>query len=268
MTIHYQVYGNPGAALMVFLHGGGVSGWMWNKQVQYFAADYHCLVPDLPGHGASHFDTTFSIPSCAEELISLIKQAANSQEIILIGFSLGAQVAIQMLSIEPELFDYAIINSALVRPSPHLIRWIKPSIRFSYPLIKVRSFSKLQAKVLYIDDEHFETYYKESTQMKPETLISILEANMSFTLPSNFNKVRGKLLVTVGDKEKAVMKQSATDIVMSNACCVGIRIPGIGHGVSLAKPDYFNQLITQWVQAVQLPEACSVIANHAHVKPP
>jgi pimeloyl-ACP methyl ester carboxylesterase len=256
MAVHYLVYGDSHAPLMVFLHGGGVSGWMWDKQVQYFANEYYCLVPDLPGHGASYSNTTFSIPSCAEELINLIKEKANSREIIIIGFSLGAQVAIQMLSMEPALFDYAIINSALVRPSPHLIKWIKPSIQLTYPLIKIRFFSKLQAKVLYIDDEYFETYYKESIQLKPDTLISILEANMSFTLPSNFNKVQGKLLVTVGDKEKAIMKQSATDIVMSNANCVGIRIPGTGHGVTFAKPDYFNQMIKNWVQAAQLPEAC------------
>jgi len=35
---------------IVFMHGGGISGRMWNKQLEAFN-DYHCIVPDLPEHG-------------------------------------------------------------------------------------------------------------------------------------------------------------------------------------------------------------------------
>jgi len=247
LGLHYQEYGDKNASLMVFLHGGGVSSWMWDKQIQYFS-HYHCITIDLPEQGASNYTENFSIQLSAEKVNELIEKKANDKEVIVIGFSLGAQVTIQMLSINPNLIDYAFINSALVRPNSFLRKMIRPSIKLTFPLVKNRSFAKLQSKTLYVDNEYFDTYYKESSQMKSDTLIRILEENMSFKIPNNFNKAKGKILVTVGEKEKAVMKKSAIDIVSSNANCIGIVIPNVGHGISLKNPNFFNQMIEKWIQ--------------------
>ncbi len=50
LDLHYQEYGDENASLMVFLHGGGVSSWMWDKQIQCFN-HYHCITIDLPEQG-------------------------------------------------------------------------------------------------------------------------------------------------------------------------------------------------------------------------
>ena len=135
MTIQFKEYGNKHAPLMVFLHGGGVSGWMWDTQIGYFT-HYHCLVPDLPSHGLSKKAGHFSIKSSALQIVDLIEDKALGKEVIVIGFSLGAQVLVQILSMKPTLIDYAIINSALVSPNPYVKRLLKPSIILSAPLIK------------------------------------------------------------------------------------------------------------------------------------
>ena len=118
MALHYQEYGDKSASLMLFLHGGGVSDWMWDKQIQYFT-HYHCMVPILPEHGLNNDGINFSIKGSAEELIKLIEEKARGKKVILIGFSLGSQVMIQILSMKPDLIDFAIINSASVRPIPY-----------------------------------------------------------------------------------------------------------------------------------------------------
>jgi pimeloyl-ACP methyl ester carboxylesterase len=246
LFLHYKEYGDKDAPLMLFLHGGGVSGWMWDRQLRHFA-HYHCVVPDLPEQGLSNDGTKFSINRSAEKLIDLIEEKAKGKNVIVIGFSLGAQVTIQMVSLKPDLIDYAIINSALVRPISFAKKIVRPSIKLTFPLIKNQWFSKVQAKTLYIDKEYFEKYYQESCQMKSETLIRILEENMSFKIPDNFKKAKGKILITVGEKEKAVMKKSAMDLVKSNPNCKGLTIPGIGHGIALANPDFFNQIIEEWI---------------------
>ncbi|MEK3791855.1 alpha/beta hydrolase [Paenibacillus sp. FSL R7-0204] len=259
MAIHIQEYGDPnGECLMVFLHGGGVSGWMWEKQVAAFAG-YHCLVPDLPGHGFSREDQEFTIRSIAEELVSIIEERAQGRKIVVTGFSLGAQVLVQMLGIRPELIDYAIINSALVRPIPSASRLIGPALRLSFPLIKYRWFARLQAKTLYLGEEYLERYVEESLQMELKTLIRVLEENMSFRIPAGFSDAAGKILVTVGELEKSVMKQSARDLVSANPHSTGLVIPRIGHGVPLAKPELFNELVEAWIQDEELPGECKRI---------
>ncbi|WP_078555971.1 alpha/beta fold hydrolase [Bacillus alkalicellulosilyticus] len=258
MSLHYQEYGDKEAPLIVFLHGGGVSSWMWDKQIQYFK-NYHCIAVDLPEQGKSNQSINFSIEHSAISVIELIENLGKGKKVIIIGFSLGSQVTIQILSMKPNLIDYAIINSALVRPSPLVKKMIKPAIKLTFPLIKNKSFSRLQAKTLYINNEYFETYYKESTLMKSETLVRILEENMSFVLPKNFNKAKSKILVTVGEKEKTVMIKSAKDIVSNNSNCVGIIVPKIGHGVSLVKPDFFNEMIENWITEESLPQGIRTI---------
>lgn len=252
MDLHYQEYGDKHASLMVFIHGGGVSSWMWDKQIQYFS-HYHCITIDLPEQGKSNYTENFSIQLSAKEVNKLIEKIANGKKVIVIGFSLGAQVTIQMLSINPHLINFAFINSALVRPNSFVRKMIRPSIKITFPLVKNKSFSKLQAKTLYVEKKYFETYYKESSQMKSDTLIRILEENMSFEIPKDFNKAKGNILVTVGEKEKAVMKKSAIDIVSNNSNCIGIVIPNVGHGISLVKPHFFNQMIEKWILESALP---------------
>ena len=137
MPIHYREYGTDNQALMLFLHGGGVSGWMWERQAEYFSRDYHCIIPDLPGHGSSPPQAgRFSMHDCAVSIIELIRAKAEDKPVTLIGFSLGAQVIVQLLSLEPGLAHAAIINSALTVPNPSMIRWIRPSVRLTFPLIQ------------------------------------------------------------------------------------------------------------------------------------
>lgn len=253
MSLYYKEYGDKNAAFMLFLHGGGVSGWMWEKQIQFFT-HYHCVVPDLPAQGLSSSEHPFSIKESAEMLISLIEEKASGKEVVVIGFSLGAQVAVQMLSIKPQLIHYAIINSALVRPLSFTKKLISPSVKLSFPLIKNKYFSRLQAKTLYLDNDMFDKYYQESTQMKLETLIRILEENMSFEIPQGFEKAEGKILVTVGEKEKGLMIKSAKDLVKNNPNCTGVILANVGHGISLATPDFFNQMIDYWINEGILPD--------------
>ncbi|CAG9620332.1 alpha/beta fold hydrolase [Sutcliffiella rhizosphaerae] len=258
MKLPYKEYGDKSAPLMVFLHGGGVSDWMWDKQVEYFT-HYHCIVPIFRGHGLHNDEMPFSIKGSAEEIITLIEEKAEGKKVILNGFSLGSQVIIQLLSMKPKLIDFAIINSASVRPMAIGKKLIKPTIQLSFPLIKNKYFSKLQAKTLYVSEDYFERYYEESCQIKLDTLVRVLEENMSFGIPEDFKRANTKILVTVGEKEKSIMIKSAREIVAANTNCTGIIIPKVGHGVSLAKPDYFNHMVEDWLQKGTLPEDGRVI---------
>ncbi|MFM9329387.1 alpha/beta fold hydrolase [Paenibacillus mesotrionivorans] len=255
MALHFLECGNKDAfLLMQFIHGGGVSGWMWDQQIRYFG-HYHCIVPDLHGRGRSK-DGEFSIRGSAEALLRLLDEKATGKKVVVTGFSLGSQILIQMLSLKPDAIHFAIINSALARPFPSAKYWIRPAIQLSYPLIKYRWFSKLQARSLYINGENFEAYYEESRQVQVNTLVRVLNENMSFELPGDFRMATGKILVTVGEKEKAIMKKSARDIVEANRACTGVLLPQIGHGAPLAKPGLFNEMVDNWIHERELPEIC------------
>lgn len=256
LTIYYKETGDKEAPLMVFIHGGGVSGWMWDKQIEYFS-NYHCLIPDMVEQGGNDTDNRFSINFCAEKIIELVEEKGKDKPIIVIGFSLGAQVLTAMLSIKPNLIDYAIINSALVKPIP-FAKLLLNSLNVTYPLVKIKSFSRIQARSMYIDEDYFETYYQESNKMSSDTFVRIMEENMTFTLPEHYKKATGKILITVGEKERKVMKDSFFELLNSNPNSEGVIFPKIGHGVSLAQPELFNKLIESWIVHERVPNQFQV----------
>lgn len=186
-NLRYVESGNHEGPLMVFIHGGGVSGWMWQAQVVYFK-DYHCLVPTLAEHGLNNQQKEFSIHDSAKEMIDLIKDKGKGKKVIVVGFSLGAQIIVEMLGMAPTLIDYGVINSALVCPMPLMSKMLKPILAVSFPLIKYRWFAKLQAKELYIGASDFETYYAESRQITLAGLTRVLRENLSFEIPPAFTK--------------------------------------------------------------------------------
>lgn len=246
--------GNVDAPLMVFIHGGGVSGWMWDKQVDFFKDYYHILVPDLPGHGNSKEEPYISIRNCAEELINLIEAKANGKKVIIIGLSHGAQVVVEILSIKPQIIEYAIINSALTRPMKFISICIKSVLRMSYGLIKNKKFSNLQAKSMYISEDYFDVYYNDSISISFETMSKVLCANLEYRLPVNFKNSKVKTLIIIGKKEKGIMKKSAIDMIKSNKNCKGYTVPNVGHGISLAKPELFNKIVLAWINNDILPQ--------------
>lgn len=255
----YKEHGDLEAPLILFLHGGGVSGWMWDEQIQYFT-HYHCIVPDLPEHGKTGGERHFSVKGSAEQCIQLIVEKAKGKKVIVVGFSLGAQILIQMLSMKPNIADIAVINSALSRPVLSGRKLLRSTVKLSFPLIKKRWFSKLQAKTLYVGKDDFEKYYEESCHLRLDTLLRVLDENMSFEIPAGFSQVKGKILVTVGEREKVVMKKSVRDLVEVNSNCTGVMLQGMGHGAPLGMPQFFNQMVEKWISEGELLPGCQLIS--------
>lgn len=128
-SLYVRSSGPAGAPVIVFLHGGGSSSWMWQPVIDLLP-QYHCLAPDLPEHGQSRAVGPFSMELAADKVTDIIR--ANGGRAVVVGLSEGAQVLVQLLASAPELVERAFISSALLRPlpgmgwfsSPGLIRWM------------------------------------------------------------------------------------------------------------------------------------------------
>src|SRR5215217_7226432 len=103
MTLLFTASGPASAPTIVFLHGGGIGGWMWRKQVAAFEADYHCLVPTLPEQGQSSTGGEFSLASATQQVAELIHKHAHDGRAHLVGLSLGAQVGVALFAVAARL---------------------------------------------------------------------------------------------------------------------------------------------------------------------
>ena len=131
MALYIQETGSANAPTIVFLHGGGGAGWMWQPQVEQLS-DFHCLVPDLPEQGQSSAEKPFSISGSASLIADLIRTRAHGGRAFVVGLSEGAQITVALLSQSPELVERAIVSSALVRSMPGAWLLTPGLIRLSY----------------------------------------------------------------------------------------------------------------------------------------
>ena len=251
MDLFVKELGNSQAPPVVLLHGGGVAGWMWEKQVASFM-DYHLLIPDLPGHGNSAQIPFVSMNDAASKVLTAVGDIVGEEKFTVIGFSLGAQLVVEILSKWPEKVDSAIVLSALVKPYAKGKNFLLSTLKMSFGLIKNKSFSKLQAKQLYIGKDKWETYYEDSLKMTKSNFINMMEANLSYSLPSSFAASDVRALVLVGMNELERMKDSAREMVKANRNCIGYLVSGAGHGLSLAAPELFNEIVLNYINNIQL----------------
>lgn len=194
---------------IIFLHGGGLSDWSWQPVTSLLQPDYHVVAPIIDGHGADGKEDFVSIEASARTLIRYIDTHCGGAVFALAGLSIGAQIAVEVLSLRPDIAQYAIIESALVYPIKGTAALTAPSYGLFYGLIAKRWFARLQAKSLCVPDHLFETYYQDSLQISKQSLINITVSNGTYALKDAISQTTAKVLIIVGSKELGIMKKSA-----------------------------------------------------------
>ena len=200
-------YGKSNKDIIILLHGGGLSWWNYEEVSEILKSNYHVILPILDGHSGSDRDFT-SIENNANEIIEYIDSNYNGNVKLIGGFSLGAQILLDILSKRDNICEYAIIESALVCPMKMTNRLIELLINMSYGLINKKWFSKLQFKSLKIKKELFDKYYIDSSNITKDNMISFLKANSNYHL-KNIKTNKSKSIVVVGSKERPIMIKSA-----------------------------------------------------------
>jgi pimeloyl-ACP methyl ester carboxylesterase len=109
---------------------------MWTGLMAGLPA-YHCLAPDLPGHGRSRAIAWKSRAESARLVAELIEERAAGGKAHLIGLSLGGSIALELLATRPDLLDHVIVDgcgglrSPLAGPMKIGVSVISPFLGFA-----------------------------------------------------------------------------------------------------------------------------------------
>lgn len=236
-------FGKENEKIIMLLHGGGLSWWCFKDVATLLNSEYHIVIPILDGHSDS--DRSFTgIEDNAQEIIDFINQNYGGKIFMLAGLSLGGQILLEILSAQPDICSYAIVESALVYPMKTTYKLIEPTYKLCYKLIKKRWFSKLQFNSLKIKKDLFEAYYTDTCKISKADLIAILKSNSDYSLKHTISNTNARVLVIAGDKERKIMINSAKKI---HSCIPESELKllkGYTHGeLSINRAEEYVQII-------------------------
>ena len=97
--MYYEEYGSRNNPTIVFLHGANLVQSFFKQYC--FSDRYNLIVPHITGYG-KEAGTVYTTEKAMSDITELIKSL--DRKVMLIGFSLGAQLAVKLVSEHEELF--------------------------------------------------------------------------------------------------------------------------------------------------------------------
>lgn len=114
MKLSFTTVGIPSQPAVLFLHGFLGLGSDWLELATDLVQDYHCILPDLPGHGGSVIaaeDPPIDMESAVSAILALIDDLQIDRT-ALVGYSMGGRVALYMARKFPQRIVALVVESA------------------------------------------------------------------------------------------------------------------------------------------------------------
>ena len=260
MTLTIHESGPQTAETILFLHGLGVSSWMWQDQVEALSQDYHCLAVDLPGNGESYQVEWVSFADTAVQLADIIQQKATGGKAHVVGLSLGAYTAVSLLAHHPEVVSSVIVSGVTTRPFPR--QWLyRPLMAALIPMMKWDAMINMNMKMMQIPADVAPLYRRDSKRVPQIASKRVYAEVFDFTLPRQLADIQQPVLAVAGDKEAKLIRDGLANFPALLPNCIAALDPDAHHGWNGEHPELFTEMVRSWVVERPLPQALQVVAG-------
>ena len=249
-ALYVHEAGDSGAPPIVFLHGGGLSGRMWQPQMEALI-DFRCLAPDLPEHGQNSSAEPFTLSGAAAAVVHLIRESTPQQKAHIVGLSIGGAVGLEILRTAPEVVNRAVLSG----PTPQLGRiLVAITDAINGPLLRLlprKQLIGMTLKSLNVPDAFRPLMEADLQQLTPELYRHINQATGAVLIPT---QAVPPTLVVVGEKEPGVSRRHAQKLGREAPGVTARLVPGVGHAWNLEAPELFNATVRAWLIEAPLPQ--------------
>ena len=253
-AMHLYESGDPAAPTILFLHGSPLSGRMWEPQLETLT-EFHCLAPDLPGHGLSSAMGAVPMDDTVQELAALIKARSASGKAHVVGLSYGGVVAQALLSDAPEVVESALLSGTSAHLSPFMTGVFKVYLKLNEPILRLlrpEQLGKLMASQFGIPSQYTRVLGEDMKRMDPGLMVQVLmQSYQDIRTPTGTST---PVLVAVGGKETPFARSMARSLVRQIPAARGIILPGLGHVWNLQDPQLFERVARKWIDSGEIAE--------------
>ena len=239
-----EEYGKENDSIIVMLHG---ANFVHSYGRQYPLAEYfHIIVPHIMGFG-DEADRIFDTDICVCELAKNIK--GLSKKVLIIGFSLGAQLAFKLISEYPDLFYSALIVS------PWLLNKTEPLLSEA-TRVNEKQLASLKKKWLCnligmmngLPAPQRKEFVKQMQNVKIETIRNAVNNGITIESVPKFSEVSFPVVALAGSKEGEEVISSIKRMSEINSHCRYEIWEKAAHNIPPVFAKRFNKLISDMVQ--------------------
>jgi len=210
LNIFYEEYGS--GTPLILLHGGTVSSNMWRPFLPSFVSHFRVITPDSRGHGKTNNPSGgLSYHLMAEDIAAFI-QALKLTRPLILGYSDGGQIALELGIRYPGLTGALVLGATEYKISETSINFFK-AMGFEKPgMVNIEQIQRDHPELItLLKGEHVRVdepdYWK--TLLKQ---YSILWWSPPGYTADDFHKITEPTLVLQGDRDEIVELEQAIEM--------------------------------------------------------
>lgn len=238
-----EEYGSGNKDIIVMLHG---ANFVHSFGRQYVLADKcHIVVPHIMGYG-NEAHRTFDTEQCAAELAEYI--GGLDARVLLVGFSLGAQLGYKLVSEHSGLFKGAILVSPWLIKEQQTLSEVIGINEKQNNLFKKKWLCNIIGFMNGLPSAQRRDFVRQMQNVTVETVRSSVDNGITLDGVSGFENVSIPVVALAGGKEQVYIKNSVIGMAEKNSCCRYEIWDKAAHNIPPMFSKRFNKLICNMME--------------------
>lgn len=241
---------------LVLLHEGIADSRMYDDQVVAFATHYEVIRYDIHGFGQSGTPT---VPFTNHEALRDLLQALHVERTILLGMSMGGQIALDATLAYPAMVDALILAGAAVGgyddAATTAAQWQEIGQAFEQDDMDRAVELTLR---MWVDGprrspEQVAPGVRERVRVMTAQAFSLPEVDPQPLEPPAINRlaeIHVPTLIMVGDADVEDIVQQAEILTQGIAGAQKVTFPEVAHIFNMERPDDFNRHVLSFLAAL------------------
>lgn len=241
--IHFDEYGDRNNPTILLLHGA-MAVDTFTQQYQALH-NYHLIVPHLYGAGES-VTIPYEPNKLTKEIVALI-QSLNKPQIIVMGHSIGAQLAVMLVTKYPDLFSCAVFLSAWVLPNEKSSRMYCKTAPLTVKLLRYKWIVRMQAKYWHYTKDQAQYMADYAQKLTVENYQAFFKQTVNIKDFPEYEDVKIPMLAICGQRESKDIKNSLA-LLAQNPSCQTMILSKAGHDFPMRWAQEVNPIISAFLE--------------------
>lgn len=235
---------------ILFIHSLGTNNYLYREQIAALKENYRCIAPDCRGHGASSYNSSFTLEDIVADHKTLLEHL-GIEKCHIVGLSMGGPIALCLNRQCPDLALSMTIADSFARlreGSEDRIYATQEAVAY---------LSMLEFGSQYAGDrlmpttpiEKLDELAEEISKCPPKAYVDTIRGLLTYDASGDLALVKVPTLVVIGDSDDAT-PMAESEFIRDGIAGSEIKIiPDAGHLSTIDSPDEFTAELSAFLSA-------------------